>query len=1005
MTDCPDEKTVDAFVGGRLAPDRRRALEDHIDQCPGCQRLATQVFSRLSRDHAGARRADAAAAPTPPLTPSPTPWDATAALGRRPGRYVLLEDQAGRDGVRAAFDTLLDRKIALVLLAPAGGGAEGVPARVLAEAAAMARLSHPNVVKVHDVGVMDGQPYLAMELVDGVPLREWRQQQSRRPGEIAALMAGAARGLAAAHAAGIVHRRLDADRLVVAGGRALITGFDLSGGGGAVDGDAAVAAARSADVFAFCFVLYETLHGAPPPLAPGGGVSAAAAVPPPRSPAPARLHRLALSGLAAEPARRPADLDRFADELLAAPAARARTAAAAVVGVGLVAAAFWGGGYLRANPQRQCLAGAEAIAALWNDGRRAQVRGRYASAGKQESWPSLERKLDQYASGWQATYRETCARSLGQHALSDEVFDLRLQCLSGQRAALEALVGALPSATPQQLVLAAGAVLPQLEECRLSGRPEIKRPPSDPAARAQIAAVEEGMGQAQAEMNLGNYGQAAQSAARAVAAARHLGYEPLLAGALVQLAGVEMRRGSNSASEQETGLDRAAGLLDEAYAVAEVGRDDPRRLSAAREQIAVQGHRGRFADAQMWGDLGNALLDRLGTPPAEGAILALNLGWVEHHLGHPEAAAAAWHRALALAKKIQPPDHRRIASAQGFVCAAISKKPEQIACYREALAQAKLAFGPEHPMLGGFYNNISGALSNQAATHAESCEMLRKGIAVQEGTVSPSHPGMITMLTHLAECLATLGKIAEARKLYEEVVSRKPGPSDLPYVHENFGRFLAEHGEPKEAEPHLRASGKWALELYGATHSAFTRNRIALSDLLQRMGRLDEGIRLIDEALEGCRRAGVDDAEVAYLLAAKGRDYLAAGRLEPALRAFQEAFQKYQRLKTDDREMDITLHGLGATLLALGRVPEAIPYFERALTARVPDNVLDPERRGDTAFALARALAAQPTDHPRACTLAREAAAIYRRHPWIHREKELAHVERFLTRERCTPAT
>jgi len=104
--------------------------------------------------------------------PDPRPLERGAAIGR----YTILAPlgSGGVGEVFAAYDPELDRKVALKLLR-AQGGADDVraQARLLREAKAMARLSHPNVVAVHDVGAFGARVFVAMDFVDGVTLKDW----------------------------------------------------------------------------------------------------------------------------------------------------------------------------------------------------------------------------------------------------------------------------------------------------------------------------------------------------------------------------------------------------------------------------------------------------------------------------------------------------------------------------------------------------------------------------------------------------------------------------------------------------------------------------------------------------------------------------------------------------------------------------------------------------------------------------------------------------------------
>ena len=112
----------------------------------------------------------------------------------------------GMGVVHAAYDPRLERKIALKLVKPEVAAAAKVEARLLREAQAMARLSHPNVVQIHEVGAWEGRVFIAMELVAGRSLAAWLGEQAHGWREVVHVFAEAGRGLAAAHAAGIVHR-------------------------------------------------------------------------------------------------------------------------------------------------------------------------------------------------------------------------------------------------------------------------------------------------------------------------------------------------------------------------------------------------------------------------------------------------------------------------------------------------------------------------------------------------------------------------------------------------------------------------------------------------------------------------------------------------------------------------------------------------------------------------------------------------------------------------------
>ena len=158
-----------------------------------------------------------------------TSAEGRVAIGAQLGRY-RIEQELGSGGmgvVYAAFDPDLERRIALKVLRIADTGE--ARHRLLREARAMARLRHPNIVVVYEVGSADGLDFVAMELLEAGSLADWLKDSTRAPSEILDAFIAAGRGLAAAHAAGIVHRDFKPHNIVRGrDGRILVTDFGLA---------------------------------------------------------------------------------------------------------------------------------------------------------------------------------------------------------------------------------------------------------------------------------------------------------------------------------------------------------------------------------------------------------------------------------------------------------------------------------------------------------------------------------------------------------------------------------------------------------------------------------------------------------------------------------------------------------------------------------------------------------------------------------------------------------
>ncbi|MCE9571841.1 MAG: serine/threonine protein kinase [Deltaproteobacteria bacterium] len=391
---CLDANAVQALMSGSVEPALRATIDAHLDGCDDCRSLvAALVRGNASTDPAGAidpafdatGLSPGTAATVAARGPLPATPPGRLAPGAPVGRYIIGEllGSGGMGVVYAADDPELARRVAVKLLRKDLRAAIG-EARLQREAQAMARISHENVIAVYDVGTHDDQVFVAMELVIGQSLRGWLKERPRTIGEMVRVFAAAGRGLAAAHAAGFVHRDFKPDNVLVGtDGRVRVTDFGLAradgrqapthrpvsaGGGDAVDEaltmsgavvgtpaymapeqhDGANVDTRS-DQFGFCVALYEALYGERPfagkNLAELAAEVAAGNVRPPSKGrrVPASLRAIVLRGLSVRPG------DRFAtmDELVAAlgrdrtrvprTLAWASLALAAIAAVGLLA--------------------------------------------------------------------------------------------------------------------------------------------------------------------------------------------------------------------------------------------------------------------------------------------------------------------------------------------------------------------------------------------------------------------------------------------------------------------------------------------------------------------------------------------------------------------------------------------------------------------------------------------------------------------------------------------
>lgn len=268
--DHPPCERLDAFSRGALTADEAVAIEDHLEFCAECgERVARATFDDglLSLLRSVGRSTEVAATETPF-----TRYEILGVIGR-----------GGMGVVYRARQRALGREVALKQIRLGLGGDAQELARFETEAVAAAGLRHPGIVQVHDVGWRDGEPFLAMELVEGGSLEERLRQGPLPPAEAATLIARVARAVQHAHDAGVVHRDLKPGNvLLAADGAPKIADFGLAKRLDAAQGPTRTGSllgtpsymapeqaqggppGPAIDVYALGAVLYECLTGRPP---------------------------------------------------------------------------------------------------------------------------------------------------------------------------------------------------------------------------------------------------------------------------------------------------------------------------------------------------------------------------------------------------------------------------------------------------------------------------------------------------------------------------------------------------------------------------------------------------------------------------------------------------------------------------------------------------------------------------------------------------------------------
>ncbi len=223
---CPTESAVAQFVSGHASEDARGRITTHLADCVPCCGLVGALLAQGTQSDSSPGNTPARAA-----TAAPEPLSAMAADAQGLGRYRIGEPiGAGGSGiVYSAYDSRLERRVALKMLWAQQPLLGNEATRLHREARAMAKLAHPNVVPVFDIGVEEGRLFVAMELVQGGTLRTWLAAGPHPWREVLARFRQAGDGLAAAHQVGLVHRDFKPDNVLVRqNGTVLVTDFGLA---------------------------------------------------------------------------------------------------------------------------------------------------------------------------------------------------------------------------------------------------------------------------------------------------------------------------------------------------------------------------------------------------------------------------------------------------------------------------------------------------------------------------------------------------------------------------------------------------------------------------------------------------------------------------------------------------------------------------------------------------------------------------------------------------------
>lgn len=898
--------------------------------------------------------------------------------GEKVGRYVVLRQLAhgGMSVVYVAYDPELNRQVALKVMR--GGGPEGThqaSERLLREAQAMAQLSHTNIVHVYDVGVVGDRVYMAMEYVRGETVEKWVQLRNRTWREIVAVLVRAGRGLAAAHAAGLLHLDFkprnvlvgedDEVRVVDFGLARPPRSDDPAGRPGASFRDDPLttsgrlvepitqygvvmgtpgymapeqlvgdqADARS-DQFAFCVALWITLfserpfHGSTARQLNEAIVDGDIRSPADTRGVPPRVRRLLERGLSVEPDDRFPSVAALLDALERDPARKLKGAAAVAVAVGLVGAAGYGFARNDEPGGPQCHRADELLDGVWDADRRTRAVQAIEADGRAFA-PDVARRvagaIDRYSEAWLTMHSDSCAATHIRGEQSPEALDLRTRCLKVRLVELEAFTDLLLEADRTTVEKASEAVdrLVPLSVCEdiedIQAR--AARTPIDPALRERLDDAKMLYARVQALNFAGHYSVALVHALALVLEAEAIGHAPFVAESKRLAGTVLVEFGNAKAGEQ---------MLTDAMLAAESAGLDNYRLEQAMELMFVIGlHRGDPPRAHAMARHAEAIADRIDAPPEQFARLYANLGAVLGAEGRAEESMASYARALETHAGVIGRDDSNLASIHLGLGAAkhlLADYDKALFHFRRAREILERTFGPRHPRTATAYENIATSLHSMGRFE-EALEMFLRANSIYERALVPEERRG-TVLNGLAAVYEGLGQYETAAIYFRRVVDAMEAADveapALAAATGNLGLVQLETGRYEAATHTLEKALRLLVEMLGPRHPYYLYFRIGLGRAHLEAGRFEEAVAAL---VPPCEQHAANPS--AYDPLHRGEGKLALARALEALGdAELDASLDFARSKTIDEWLVLARREIEQAGRAGERAKERLDTFE-----------------------------------------------------------------------------
>lgn len=869
------------------------------------------------------------------------------------GRYVLLREigSGGMGVVYSAYDEELDRKLAIKVLRKELKGKGHAPLRIHREAQSLARLSHPNVVQVYDVGSFNGQLYIAMEFVEGESLKQWMPRHAGDWRACLAMFVAAGHGLAAAHAAGLIHRDFKPDNVLISRRdnrpRVLDFGlarpqehpetrgvaFDTNSINQIVDTGSSLsdpltrhgsligtpaymspeqhmrqpADARS-DQFSFCVALYEALYGERP--FPGKTQKKVAhsilrgKIRPPADHirVPQWIRRILLRGLSADPDTRWPSMASLLNALNRDPT-RLRwrvLMGAALLGVSAI------GAYTLARqqldpPDMRCSGAEDKLVGIWGPDESASIGRKFLDVSVPyagETWSKVGPRLDAYAREWVQIHEDSCRATTIRQEQSKAMLDLQMACLGRNLLEFTSLTELFANADAQVIehAVTSTAGLPSNRLCTDLERLQTRRQDSiTDEDRDRVNQLRKKIAQASVYHASAKFEVAHALAGEAEATARELGYPGPLAAATYQQGKILEELGQFSEAQ--------AAWLD-AYWSAERAHDDETKLIAAIELIKLVGSLSADIDGgKHWARAAEATLDRLDEQGINRARFLDAVGALHFEAG--ERAQALEHHLAArtiMTRELREDDPELAWSSNnlGIVYQAQGDLVRAVEQFDTAIALLTVALGKHHPDLGIPLNNLGNALVTQGKVEAAR-EAFERVLEIRKQVYGPDHPSVGYSLNSIGNVFQKQGQVPEALARFEQAEAiwrRSFGEAhpNLGYAQINLGSVYLDQKQPERALAHFRRAQTIFSTAYGDAHVTLGYSLEGIGECELNLGNHREAVANLERALLVRIQAKTSPDELASTQATLARALLMLPKrdTERAKKLYQQAIENYR---------------------------------------------------------------------------------------------------------------